>query len=105
MGPRQFDLRFWDHSKHSFDIEALFDCNIVAGPPAKWTLWPSESQENGLRVGGDSEWLVVAGQPFSVALELTDQYGNKYVPPVDTPCGGTRHGMARHLRSCAVRWC
>jgi hypothetical protein len=101
VGPRQFDLRFWDHSKRNFDIEALFDCNIVAGPPARWTLWPSESEGSGLRVGEGGEWLVAAGQPFSVALELTDQYGNKFV----SPCGHTaRKHTPWHTCHGKVSW-
>lgn len=103
-GARQFDLRFWDHTTQRFDIEAVLDCTVTAGAAAKWTLWPSEAEdESGLRVSEGGAWAVPAAAPFVVALELTDAFGNKCaVPPNPLCCAHARHNrpssQSRYLR-------
>lgn len=78
-GSRQFDLRFWDHGHGKFDIEAVLECTVVAGPPHKWAAWPAETDGNALMVDEAGVWSVAAGAPFKVCLELEDEFGNRCV--------------------------
>jgi hypothetical protein len=75
VGPRQFDLRYWD-PKGDFDVEATLECTVVAGPPHAWTLWPGEGEGGGV-AASEADWVVQAGQTFSVIMELADAHGNK----------------------------
>lgn len=78
VGPKQFDMRFWDQKGGAFDIEATLVMHVAAGPPSTWQLCPMEGESGaGVHVTQDAGWTVKCGQEFTVALELSDEFGNK----------------------------
>lgn len=78
VGPKQFDMRFWDPKSSAFDIEATLVMNVVAGPPTTWQLSPIEGEAgSGVAVSEEGSWTVKCGQEFTVALELSDEFGNR----------------------------
>eukprot|EP00892_Ulva_mutabilis_P012666 jgi/Ulvmu1/9772/UM056_0012.1 len=78
VGPKQFDMRFWDQKSGAFDIEATLAMDVVAGPPSTWQLCPIEGESgSGVQVTSEGAWSVKCGQEFTVALELSDEFGNK----------------------------
>jgi hypothetical protein len=81
IGVRQYDLRFWNAGEDGFDIEAVLLVTVAPAAPAAWQIWPIEGEGSCLEVQeeGEQAWRVVCGKPFTVALELVDEFGNKCV--------------------------
>lgn len=94
IGPRQYDLRFWSAGEEGFDIEAVLMVSVVPAAPAAWQIWPIEGEGSSIEVQEeDQAWQAPCGQPFTVALDLVDSFGNKY----DLPA------CMHHLK-LATRW-
>lgn len=71
-------MRFWDPKTSAFDIEATLVMNVVAGPPSAWQLSPIEGDAGAtVSVADDGTWSVKCGQEFTLALELSDEFGNR----------------------------
>lgn len=71
-------MRFWDPKTGAFDIEATLVMHVVAGPPATWQLYPIEGEAGEcVHVAEDGAWSVRCGQEVTIALELSDEFGNK----------------------------
>lgn len=79
IGQRQYDLRFWNAGEHGFDIEAVLLVTVVPAAPSLWQIWPIEGEDSCIEVQEqDQGWTVMCGKQFTVALELVDEFGNKY---------------------------
>lgn len=73
-------MRFWDPKTSAFDIEATLVMNVVAGPPSTWQLSPIEGDAGAtVSVADDGTWSVKCGQEFTLAMELSDEFGNRRV--------------------------